>query len=51
MTFHVLTCEIPEGNCGVAAVCTLERRGIKCSSAADREKRESWTGLVSGLAA
>ena len=25
-------------NCGVAAVCTLEWRGIKCSSAADEGK-------------
>ena len=31
-------------NCGVAAVCTLERRGIKCSSAAD----EGEAGVMDG---
>ena len=52
-------------DCGVAVICTLKRRGIECSSPSDEgeagvmvgtggwtvEKRESWTGLVSGLSA
>ena len=38
-------------DCGVAAVCTSERRGVDVALLLAKEERESWTGLVDGLAA
>ena len=38
-------------NCGVAVVCASKRRGVRCGSFVKKKVRESWTGLVQGLAA
>ena len=38
-------------NCGVAVVCASKRGGVRCGSFVKKKVRESWTGLVQGLAA